>query len=173
MTGTPAGKSKRKRGQGGTALVEFTLVLLPLLAFMFMTLDLAWLIFGWASIQEGVREGVRFAVTGRVLSGYACQDASIRAIIQETSLGFVNASNSSSVINIQYYLPTTLTPVSGVGSNAGGNVIVITAGSATSGPAQIIIHPLVAIWFKSTPFNLIVSSSDVMEGSPSSGPPCR
>ncbi len=158
----------RKNGnrQRGSALIEFSMMLLPLLACVFMTLDLAWILFTWASIQEGVREGVRFAVTGQVLQGYACQDASIRAVIQMSSIGFVNATNAASVVQIQYYDPLTLQPLNGVGSNAGGNVVKITVSQIS----VATFGPILRSW---TPIKLAASSSDVMEGSPGGVPPCR
>lgn len=141
-------------------------MILPLLACVFMTLDVAWILFTWASIQEGVREGVRFAVTGQILQGYSCQDASIRAVIESYSFGFVNSGNASTVVNIQYYSPLTMQPLSGQGSNAGGNVVKITVSPITVGT----FGPIFRSW---TPINLAAASSDVMEGSPNSTPPCR
>ena len=158
--------SKRARGESGSALIEFTLTLLPLLGFIFLTIDIVWIIFAWGSIQEGAREGVRFAVTGQILQGYSGQDASIRAVVQQYSSGFVNSQNASSVVNIQYYLPTTLQPVSGVGSNAGGNVVKITV-------SGISVHSFAPILRTAAPIAITASSSDVMEGSPNGIPPAR
>lgn len=156
----------RHRRERGSALVEFTLVILPIMALMLMTMDIAWIFFAWASIQEGCREGVRFAVTGQLLSGYSGQDASIRAIIEECSFGFVNANNASSAVTIQYYSPLTLQPLNGAGSNAGGNVITITVSNISVGT----FGPIFRRW---APVVLAASSSDVMEGSPNSTPPPR
>lgn len=157
---------RKRRRERGTAFVEFSLVVLPLFACVLMTLDVAWIFFAWACIQEGAREGVRFAVTEQLLSGYSGQDASIRAVIENYSVGFVNSSNASSVVNIQYYLPTTMTAVSGTGSNASGNVIRITVGPITVGT----FGPLFRNW---SPISLKASSSDVMGGAPGSTPPSR
>jgi len=147
-------------------MVEFSLVILPIMAFILMTLDLAWIFFAWACIQEGAREGVRFAVTGQLLSGYSGQDASIREVIEMYSCGFVNTSNASSVVAIQYYAPLTMTPLSGAGSNAGGNVVKITIGPIPVGT----FGPIFRTW---RAISLTASSSDVMEGSPSNTPVSR
>lgn len=157
--------SKRRRESGST-LIEFALVLIPLLGFLLLTMDVAWIFFAWASLQEGVREGVRFAITGQLLAGYTGQDASIRQVVQEYSFGFITPANAASEINIQYYSPTTLTPLSGVGSNSGGNVVKITV-------SGISIKSFGPIWRTGTTVALAASSSDVMEGSPGGVPPPR
>ncbi len=156
----------RKRRESGSAIIEFTLVLLPLLGFMLLTMDVAWMFFAWASLQEGVREGVRFAVTGQLLSGYTGQDASIRAVVQQYSFGFIPAANAAADIDIQYYTPTTLTAVSGLNSNTGGNVVKVTVTGVT-------IRSFGPIWRAGGPMSLAASSSDVMEGSPGGIPPPR
>ena len=129
-------------------------------------MDVAWIFFAWASIQEGVREGVRFAVTGQVLTGYSGQDASIREVVQQYSFGFISSANAATEIGIQYYSPTTLTPLSGVGSNSGGNVVKITV-------SGINVRSFGPIWRSGTTVALAASSSDVMEGSPGGVPPAR
>ncbi len=160
---SPADVCLKKRRQRGSALIEFSMVVLPAFALVLMTLDLAWILFAWACIQEGAREGVRFAVTGQLAQGYSGQDASIQAAIEMYSFGFVNATNASSVVNIQYYSPLTMTPVNGVGSNAGGNVIKVTIGPISVGT----FGPIFRHW---TPINLEAAASDVMEGTPNNTP---
>jgi len=154
------------RRESGSALIEFALTILPLFGLLFLILDVAWVIFAWSCLQEGAREGVRFAVTGQVPTGYACQDAAIRGVVQQYSFGFVNAQNASSVVGIQYYDPTTFQPLAGLGSNAGGNVVKITL-------SGIAIHSLGPVWRSVAPVTLAASSSDVVEGSPGGIPPCR
>ncbi|MBV9223586.1 MAG: pilus assembly protein, partial [Acidobacteriaceae bacterium] len=73
----------RKKRERGSTLVEFTLTILPLLGLLMLTLDLAWVLFAWASIHEGVREGIRYAITMQ-------SDDSIRAVVKQYSFGFVN-----------------------------------------------------------------------------------
>ena len=50
--------TKKRRG---VELIEFTLVLLPLLGFIFLVLDLGWAIYKRATLQFAVREGCRYA----------------------------------------------------------------------------------------------------------------
>lgn len=162
----------RSDRQRGAVFVEFSLVLIPLLALMFLTLDLAWVLFGWASLQEGVREGVRFGVTGQVLAPNTGLDPSIEQMVQLCSFGFLNAGNAPT-ITVQYFSPITLQEVTGQpGATAGGNVIKVTA--------TMTLRSLIPIWhsnntamgtFSNWLVTLTAASSDVMEGSPAGVPP--
>jgi Flp pilus assembly protein TadG len=56
----------RKSGvkERGQALVEFTIVVLVFLLFVFGILDMARLFESWTNVQHAAREGARFGVTG-------------------------------------------------------------------------------------------------------------
>ena len=115
----------------GTEIVEFSLVIIPMLGLVFLIMNVAWMIFAKATLQEAVREGVRFGVTGQVIIGQAGVSSSIRQVVQQYSEGFISASNASSEITIQYLSPQTLTPVTGVTSCEGGNVLQVTASNVS------------------------------------------
>ena len=152
--------------EAGSTMVEFALVLVPLTAFLFIALDLGWVLFAWASLQEAVREGTRFAVTGTTGS-FTCQDAAIQSVVQKYSFGFVNAGNVNTAVSIQYYSPANLgVQVVGVNSNRGGNVVKIVAKNVT-------VSPFLPLWRSSSPITLAASASDIVEGSPTNTPPCR
>ena len=137
-----------------------------MLALLFLLLDLAWVLLAWGSIEEGAREGVRFAITGQTGS-FPCQDAAIRDVVRQYSFGFVTSKNLDSSVGVDYYSPSDLsTPLAGAGSNRGGNVVKISV-------RNIPISPLAALWRSSSPVTLSASSSDVVEGSPNAVPPCR
>jgi Flp pilus assembly protein TadG len=144
--------------QSGSSTVEFSLVLLPLLALVFMSMDVAWIIFGWACIQEGAREGARYAVTG---SGQAEAglDSAIQSVVERYSFGFAKASN----ISVDYYPPAGYSssgpPPSIDGTAAAtdvGNVVRVTVQGVTIGTFG-------AIYRKFTPVKLLASASDVMQ----------
>lgn len=121
--------------QRGSSLVEFALLLIPMLSVLFMSFDLAWTLFGWAAIQQAVREGVRYGVTGPVSSGL---DAAIKQFVTGMSIGFISTANNGT-ITIQYFSPTTMTDVTGqTGATASGNVLKVTA--------TITIKTLIPIW---------------------------
>lgn len=152
----------------GSEVVEFGLVLLPLLAVMFLIMDVAWICFAQASLQHAVQVGVRSAVTGSVPSSYSGQDAYIKSVVQSNAMGFLQGQSGMNQITIDYFSPTNLsTNLTGVGSNAGGNIIQV---SVTDVPVSSLGPIMRTNWAITL---LKASSSDVMESSPNGVPPTR
>jgi len=143
--------------------------MLPLLAVLFGVVDLAVAIFVQNTVQFAVCQGVRYAVTSQTMTGLG-QDASIKAVVQDYTLGFLDQLSSDHVgadtISITYYNPVTLLPVTGVGSNVGGNIVVVSA----SGLSWAWMVPLLR---SATPLTFAVSSADIMEATPLAGAPSR
>ncbi len=136
-----------KERQRGSTLVEFTLTLLPLLALLMLTVDLAWVLFAWACIHEGVREGVRFAITKQ-------SDANIISRVQQYSFGFVNNSSS---IQISYFAPDNTPKNSNdpTGNNSGNIVKIVVSG--------ISIGSMGPIWRSQSSLLLGAASADIVE----------
>ena len=142
-----------KNRERGSTLVEFTLTILPLLALLMLTFDTVWVIFASACIQEGVREGVRFAITGQ-------SDASIRAKVQQYSFGFVTNSSSAGPVQVNYYSPTNpSTAITGTGSNCSGNIVKVVV-------SGVSISPVAPIWRSAAPLILAASAADIVESNP-------
>jgi Flp pilus assembly protein TadG len=158
-------KLLRGSSELGSATVEFGLVLLPLMAFVFLLMDTAWLIFARATLQHAAREGVRFGVTGRVVAPASCLGDSIRQVVVTNAFGFVPGSQSASMVTITYYNPSTLAVVTGSGSTAGGNVIQVSI-------ANLNIPTLAPVWRSASPITLGASASDVLESPPNGILPC-
>lgn len=102
--------ARTRKSESGAALIEFSLVLIPSLGCIFLLIALAWVIFAWACVQEGVREGTRVAVTCTPATGL---NAAIKQVVQQYSFGFINASNIGTVVSVQYLDPSSLAPISG------------------------------------------------------------
>ena len=153
----------------GSVLVESTLVLLPLLALLWGTFDLAFAIFVKNTMNFAVRQGVRYAVTSQTMPGLG-QDDSIKSTVKNYSLGLADAlsadHNGMNRISITYYDPVTLAVVTGPGSNAGGNIVVVKA----TGLSWAWMIPLLR---SPAPLQFSVASADIMEASPVTGPPTR
>src|SRR5580700_7330696 len=118
----------RSRTQGGSAIVEGALILLPMMALFFAMIDFPFALYIQNTIREGAREGVRFAITQQ--TGSNGQDAAILAVVESYSQGFINAAAlaaGTASFSINYYSGTTLALVTGTGSNGEGNICVITA----------------------------------------------
>ncbi len=150
--------SQRRRQQGGSTTVEFGFVLLPLFAILFMIVDIAWILLGWACIQEGAREGVRYAITG---SGQAesTLDTSIKSVVQKYSFGFAQTNS----IAIHYY------PPSGYSSGVAPAALDGTASATSAGNIVNVIVPAVSLKSFGPLFrvasivNVSASASDVLQ----------
>ena len=149
----------------GSQVVELSLVLLPLCALVFLILDMAWAFYVKATLQNAVREGVRYAITGQTLSGMG-QDASIKTVVQQNAMGLLNGTSGAALITIQYYLPNTLAPVSGLNSNQGGNIVDVYVTGYSLPPLGPILRNPAAL-------SLGAQAFDRMEGSPGGIPPAR
>ena len=158
-----AGLREQQRGQRGSTIVEFMLVLMPTLGMLFLSINMAWILFGWACLQEAVREGVRYGITGPVSTG---MDAAVRTFVTAMSMGFINTSNNGT-ISVQYFSPDTYTELTGqAGATQSGNVLKVTA--------SISIQSLVPVWQANGHFagtfiawapKLTAASADVLETS--------
>jgi Flp pilus assembly protein TadG len=158
-------KRSRRARQRGNAMLEGALALPPLLMLLFATIDFSIAILVKNTVQSAVREGVRYAVTGQTAGGLG-QDESIRTIVENNSLGFLNSSNGDSLISITYYNPNTLAVVSGIGSNAPGNIV------------QVQVTGLSWVWMvpyarSSTPLQISATSMDIVEPNSTGVPPPR
>jgi Flp pilus assembly protein TadG len=149
------------RSEKGSEIVEFGLVIVPLLAFVFLIVDIAWVLFAQSSLQRAACEGIRYAVTSQTMSGMG-QDASIRTVVINNAIGFVTSATQSDIA-INYFNPTTLAATN---SNAGGNVVQIVI-------SGVNVYPLGPIWRSHSAMVLTARSSDVMEASPGGIPPPR
>jgi Flp pilus assembly protein TadG len=142
---------RRRRHESGSTMIEFAFVILPLMGFLLMTMDVAWILFGWASIQEGAREGVRYAISCQVSSGL---NASIKSVVQQYSAGFAKPAN----VTIKYCSATDVaTPCTALtGVVTAGQVVNVTVGNVSVGT----FGPIFRTW---TPISLSASSADIME----------
>ncbi len=161
-----------RRYDRGSQTLEMALCLLPFLAIVFLTMSVAWAVYVKANLQHAVAEGVRYAITSQTMPGLG-QDASIKTVVQQNSMGLLNAGNLSKVA-IQYYLvdPTTgaLAPTN---SNLGGNIVEVSIVGYVSNPLMPILSWGQNAGPGNTPNFFTVSASDRMEGSPGGIPPQR
>lgn len=150
-------------------MVESVLAVMPMLALLFGMLDFAFAIFIKNTMSFAVRQGVRYAVTSRTISGMG-QDNSIKTVVNTYSLGLADTlssdHNSMNRIAIRYYDPVSLDEVTGTGSNAGGNIVVVAA-------TWLSWAWMVPVLRDAAPLQFGVASADIMEASPVSGPPAR
>jgi hypothetical protein len=158
----------RKHTRGSIA-VEGAFSLLPLVAVLFGVLDISVAILVKNTMQFAVRQGARYAVTSQTVPGMG-HDLSIKTVVRRYSMGFLDSmyrdADSLTQLTVTYYDPVTLAPVTGVGSNSGGNIVVVSA-------TDLSWAWLVPLLRNSAPLRFSVSSADLMEATPLAGAPPR
>jgi len=132
-------------------------------------------IFLRSTLQSAVRAGVRYAVTYRTGSGLG-QDDSIRQVVQQNALGFLDGPAGAASITIDYYPPTDLSDqVTGAGSNAPGNVVEVSVSNYTWSWVAPLSGGFNPGYYSRSPLSISVSSADRMESLPAGAlsPPAR
>lgn len=152
-------KAGRKRNnQRGNTILESALILLPLLAMVCAIIDFSMVAFLRSTMHFAAREGTRYAITGKTLPGLG-QDDSIKTVVQQNAMGFLEGSSGLSKIGIDYYDSQTLALVTGPASNRGGNIVQISV----NGYTWNWIAPVQRSW---PALAISASSSDIMEQPP-------
>ncbi|MGH9652620.1 MAG: TadE/TadG family type IV pilus assembly protein [Bryobacteraceae bacterium] len=130
--------------------MEFAFMLLPTLGLFFIIINVAWVIFGRACLQEAVREGVRYAITGQALSGDTTFASSVQTVTQEHSFGFIPKACQ---VTVQFFSSSNLSSVT---NPAGGDVVEVSV-------ANIDVKPLAALLISSAAIPLSASEADIMQ----------
>ena len=164
-------------------LIEFTLVLLPLLGFTFLLLDMGWAIYKRATLEFAVREGCRFAVTNQTVAmkdssnnAYGMID-SVKWVVQSKAMGFLGSQPTDpgyAQIYVRFYDPnasmTAALPLPANCASAtpapnwGGNLVEVSV----EGYQAKVLAPVLK---SANPLVFVVRSADRMEGNPMTGVP--
>jgi Flp pilus assembly protein TadG len=163
-------RNRKRARQSGNTLVEMALVMVPFLALVLATIELALPIFLKSTFVDAAREGCRYGITFQTAyngTTYSSQTAAITAVVEANSSGFLNSSNAN-LISVTYYNSTTFAQVTGSGANADGNLLMVSV----SGYTYNWINPI--NWFygstsfsvTGSPLTLGASSMDRLETLP-------
>lgn len=120
---------RRRAKQRGAEIIEVSLIVGPLFGITFLLLDLTMVLFLRVTFQNAVREGVRYAITGRISPGL-CQDDSIKEVVKRTALGFLNSTDAAATVHVHFINPST----GAVTNNAYGNIVEVSVEGYASGP---------------------------------------
>jgi Flp pilus assembly protein TadG len=160
--------SPRNRRRSGNALLEGAFTILPTFALIFAFVDFGLLLFRWATLQNAVREGCRYAITFQTVTGDG-QDASIESVVQQYAMGIVSTTDNPQDIFVKYYSTSNLTTPIASGGNVPGNIVEVSV----QGVSWSWIAPLsgsygggVPFFRNSTPITLNIYSSDILGGYP-------
>lgn len=158
--------SRRNRRRTGNAVLEVVFTILPTFALIFAFVDFGLLLFRWATLQNGVREGCRYAITFQTVTGSG-QDASIQAVVQQYAMNIVKTTDSPQHIFVKYYSVTNLNTAIASGGNVPGNIVEVSVQNISWAWLAPISGALGANAFRDqTPITLAVYSSDILGGYP-------
>jgi Flp pilus assembly protein TadG len=155
QSGKPHPNRSRRSRQRGAEMIEVCLILTPLLLLTFLLLNLSMAIFLRSTFQQAVREGARYAITGQVTTAGTCQDTSIKAVVAQHALGFLNAAPASATMHVRFRNATT----GAIGSNAAGNIVRVSV-------ENYQYAPLAPFRFFSSKLGIWANAGDVMGGLP-------
>jgi hypothetical protein len=102
------GARKRRRGQRGQVLVEFTIVGLAFFLFLFGVFDMARMLESWITVQHAAREAARYAITGRTdyqFSGTTVCDTRADCIVwtaKHGTTGLYQGGDGSTAVTVEY-----------------------------------------------------------------------
>lgn len=153
--------------------MEYTLVLLPFLAILFVIIDASWAIFAKSTLTYAVRSAVRYGITITGTQATAAGETltqMVKDTVQNSSLGLLKGTTARSYIQV-HYLAQDSTSATGVkdvstqsNGNAPGNLIQV----------EVVNFPLPSLvariynWVTSpdnSPANLNIVSADRIEPS--------
>jgi Flp pilus assembly protein TadG len=110
------------RNRRGSALLEFAVVAILFLSTVFLSFNFFFWVYAKAALHNAVREGVRYAITGRTKPSIG-QDASIKSVVADNAFGLLSSPSDAAKITIDYYAADG----SGTASdNSAGNIVVIS-----------------------------------------------
>ena len=150
----------RKRKSSGHVMIESAFTLLPMFALLFGIIDLSVMTFRWTTLQNAVREGVRYAITFQT-SGSLGQTASIENVVSQNALGFVTPSDSP-----QHIFVTYLNPDLSAGSNTPGNVVEVTVKNISFSYFAPLSGSLAGPLYTNAPLGFQVVAADILGGYP-------
>lgn len=149
-------------------MLEGVFTILPTFALLFAFVDFGLLLFRWATLQNAVREGCRYAITFQTVTGEG-QNASIEGVVQQYAMGIVKTTDTPQDIFVNYYSPSNLTTPIASGGNVPGNIVEVSV----QGVSWSWLAPLsgsyggnVPFFRSTTPIVLNIYSSDILGGYP-------
>jgi Flp pilus assembly protein TadG len=172
-------RSRRRSARRGAELLEFTLVLLPLLAMVTVIVDTGWAIFAKGVLQRAVRVGVRNGVTitgTQASAAGTCLTEMVKSTVQANAIGLLSGASGLAKIKVNYLQPPA--------PNSSGSVTDVSTSASGNTPGNIMqvsvqgfsLLPLMPRFFSwktgpdTSPMTIAVYSADLIE--PSRDPPC-
>jgi hypothetical protein len=172
------GIGRAQDGRRGAETLEFALAIVPLMAILLVTVNIAWAVFAKATLQRAVRIGVRSGVTltGSQLASGTCLTDVVKATVQLNALGLLGSDEGWAKIKVRYFQPPSPSSTADavevstqLTGNTPGNIMQVSV----EGFLLVPLAPRIFGWrdgIDKTPFVATVRSADRIE--PSRNPPC-
>src|SRR5271165_3879517 len=123
---------RRRITSSGSQWVELAFTLLPFFAIITAFFDVSFVLFSWATVQNAVREGCRYAITFQTApptgASWTCnghQDNCIQNDVAANSMGLVTVAGG--LINVNYFAQATPnTAIASPNGNTPGNIVEVS-----------------------------------------------
>lgn len=172
---------RRRITSSGSQWVELAFVLLPFFALLTGFFDVSFALFSWATLQNAVREGCRYAITFQTApptgATWTCnghQDNCIENDVAFNSMGLV--TQAGGLINVNYYAEATpTTAIASPGGNVPGNIVIVSVNAyplnwliplSGTGGGGFGNYTATGPYRDQAPANINVYAADVLGGYP-------
>lgn len=150
-------------------MVESAFTLIPTFALIFAFLDFGMMLYRWSSLQNAVREGVRYAITFQTQTTPALgQIASIQTIVEKNSMRLVRVTDNPQHIFVKFYATSDPnTPITG--GNVPGNIVEVSVQNVSfswMAPLSGSYGGGISFFRTTTPLGLKVYAYDILGGYP-------
>jgi Flp pilus assembly protein TadG len=158
---TPVSSRRRRRSPGNT-LIESAFTLVPTFALILGFMDFGLMLFRWSTLQNSVREGVRYGITFSREGSYG-QTESIKRQVARYALGIVPTTG----VTVCYATTTAPTTCIASGGNVPGNIVEVSVQNR----GLDWLFPLSGVYgtgalFANSPLHINVYSADLLGGYP-------
>jgi len=181
QTARKSGRWPRAFRSRGAEPLEFTLVLLPMLAMVTVLLDTSWAVYAKATLQRAVRIGVRTGITltASQLATGACLTDTVKSAVQANSMGLLHGSSGLALIKVHYFQPPAINSTSAaadVSPNSDGDQPGNIMQVSVQGFSLVPLVPRIFNWNAAADKNPLVIqgvfSADLIEPASSTDRPC-
>jgi len=155
---------RRKRKQRGSDLIEFTLVMIPLLGMIAMIFDVAWMSYTRSTLLFACTQGTRYAMANRLDAANSPVDdvdavSSIKSKVVTWSNGLLK--DKEDLISVEWQnldgVVQAPDPNGGNSANAAGNIVIVSV----NGYSMV---PLLSMFYSKAAWTFVdVSSADRMD----------
>ena len=175
-----SGRRRRAFRSRGAEPLEFTLVLLPMLAMVTVLLDTSWAVYAKSTLQRAVRIGVRTGITltASLMAQGACLTDTVKSTVQANAMGLLHGSSGLALIKVHYFQPPTPGSTSAAtdvstqsNGDQSGNIMQVSVENYSLAP----LLPRIYNWqtkADNNPLVFSVCSADLIETASSTDRPC-